>query len=148
MYAIVQNGSHQYRVWPGQFLRMEKLDITPGELWKCGQVLAFQDKEGQFITGLPYIERAEVRARVIRHGKSKKVLVFKKKRRKGYRKTQGHRQRFTEIYIESLITPSGEKIEQLKKFSFGKVSIENVKNEQTDKSEPEKIKAHQRQEEK
>ena len=112
MYAIIQNGAHQYRVQPGQFVKLEKLALAPGELWKCQQVLALQDKQGHFVTGTPCIEKAEVRGKVIRHGKEKKQLVFKKKRRKGYHRTQGHRQEFTEIYVELINTPSGEKIEK------------------------------------
>ncbi len=110
MYAIIQNGSHQYRTWPGQFIKIEQVKLESGMEWKSKQVLAFRHENGSFVTGSPYVEKAEIRGRVVRHGKSKKVLVFKKNRRKGYRKTQGHRQAFTEIYIESFLTPQGENI--------------------------------------
>lgn len=112
MYAIIQNGAHQYRIQPGQFVRLEKVDLAPGKVWKCQEVLALQDKQGQLMTGTPCIEKAEVKGRVIRHGKGKKQLVFKKNRRKGYRRTHGHRQEFTEVYIELINTPSGEKMEK------------------------------------
>ena len=134
MYAVIQNGAHQYRIQLGQFVKMEKLDLAPGKLWKCGQVLALQNSEGQLMTGAPYIEKAEVSGRVIRHGKSKKVLVFKKKRRKGYRRTQGHRQEFTEIYIEALSTPSGEKMK--KKLSS---SLKKVEHKKTSVSKKQKV---------
>ena len=112
MYAIIQNGAHQYKVQLGQFLKLEKLQLSPGESWRCKQVLVFQDKEGHLVTGKPYIEKAEMKARIIRHGKDKKVLVFKKKRRKGYRRTKGHRQEFTEIYVEALNDPAGKLLEK------------------------------------
>ena len=110
MYAVIKNGAHQYRIKPGEFLRMEKLPLAPGKIWKCQNILAFQDGAGQFTVGSPYIKKAEVWTRVVRHGKTKKVLVFKKNRRKGYRRTKGHRQEFTEIYVEAFYTPEGKKI--------------------------------------
>lgn len=113
MYVIIQNGSHQYRAWPGQFIKIEQVKLKLGEEWKSKQVLVFRNEDDSFIVGSPYIKKAEIRGRVIRHGKSKKVLVFKKNRRKGYRKTQGHRQAFTEIYIESFLTPQGKNIKSL-----------------------------------
>jgi len=112
MYIVIKRGSHQYRVKPGQFFRMEKLELSPGDIWQCQEVLAFQDKEGQLSLGKPYVDKAALHARVIRHGKGKKDLIFKKKRRKGYRRTKGHRQEFTELYVETFYSPSGEKVEQ------------------------------------
>lgn len=128
MYAVIQNGAHQYRIQPGQFVKLEKLDLAPGNVWTCREVLALQDKQGQLVTGTPCIEKAEVRGLVIRHGKMKKQLVFKKKRRKGYRRTHGHRQEFTEIYIEFISAPSGESME--KKIS----STRKVKSDKDEKS--------------
>ena len=112
MYAVIEKGSHQYRIQPGQFIKTEKMTLAPGEIWKCELVLAFQDEAGVLTMGTPYVEKAEVIGRIIRHGKSKKSLVFKKNRRKGYRRTQGHRQEFTEIYIEAISTPNGERMEK------------------------------------
>ena len=129
MYVVIEKGSHQYRIQLGQFIKTEKITLAPGEIWKCDLVLAFQDKAGVLTTGTPYVEKAEVIGRVIRHGKSKKLLVFKKKRRKGYRRTQGHRQEFTEIYIEAISTPNGEKI---KKKLKSKQKIENKISKKTD----------------
>jgi large subunit ribosomal protein L21 len=133
MYAIIQNGAHQYRIQPGQFIRLEKVDLAPGKVWKCQKVLALQDKQGQFMTGTPCIEKAEVKGRVIRHGKGKKQLVFKKHRRKGYRRTQGHRQEFTEVYIELINTPSGEKMEK-KMSSAQKKDTKSLTSKQKDTS--------------
>ena len=136
MYAIIQNGAHQYKVQLGQFLKLEKLKLSPGESWKCQQVLVFQDKEGHLVTGKPYIEKAEVKARVIRHGKDKKVLVFKKKRRKGYRRTKGHRQEFTEIYVESLSDPEGKLLEKkrpLPRKTQNETSVQKVEKNKQEK---------------
>ena len=109
MYAIIQNGSHQHKVKAGAFLRLEKREEEPGAKGSFDKVLAFSNKEGQTTFGKPYVPGAKVKFLVIRHGKSKKKLVFKKKRRKGYRRTQGHRQEFTEIYIETLSDSAGQK---------------------------------------
>lgn len=129
MYAVIEKGSHQYRIQPGQFIKTEKITLAPGEIWKCKFVLAFQDKAGVLTTGTPYVEKAEVIGRIVRHGKGKKCLVFKKKRRKGYRRTQGHRQEFTEVYIEAISTPDGEKIEKKLK---SKQEKENKVSKKTD----------------
>ena len=110
MYVIIQNSGHQYKVQPGQFVKMPKLSLSEGSAWKCSQVLAFQGEKGEVVIGSPFVDKMEISGRVCRHGKYKKVLVFKKKRRKGYRRTQGHRQEFTEIYIESITDPKGKQI--------------------------------------
>ena len=112
MYAIIQKGAHQYQLKPGQFVRFEKLPLEKGSTWTCKDILVLQEEKGNLVTGKPYVDKAQIQGRVIRHGKSKKILVFKKNRRKGYRKTQGHRQEFTEVYIESLSTPSGKVIKK------------------------------------
>ncbi len=108
MYAIIEELGHQYRVKAGQFVRMPKMPLTEGTQYKCRQILAFEDNKGTFSLGRPFVAKALVKGRVLRHGKSKKILVFKKKRRKGYRLTKGHRQEFTEIYIETLNGPNSQ----------------------------------------
>ncbi len=113
MFAVVQGLGKQYKVQPGQFIRMEKLELKEGAVWKS-PVLTFQDPEGKLYIGQPFVEKVEVVGKICRHGRSKKVLVFKKHRRKGYRRTQGHRQDFTEIYVELIKTPAGD-IKQSKK---------------------------------
>ena len=131
MYAIIQNGAHQYKVKAGVFLRVEKQSKSPaGQLLINDKVLALSDKEGALTLGAPYVTGAKVHFRVIRHGKSKKKLVFKKKRRKGYRRTKGHRQEFTEIYIETLSPPTGQKVSvPLKKGASPKSSAPPVKSQ-------------------
>ena len=113
MYAVIEKGSHQYKVTVGQFVRMQKMDLPKGTKWSCQNILAIQDQSGQLITGQPFVEKAEVRGLILTHGKLKKLLVFKKKRRKGYRLTRGHRQEFTEVYIEFLKSPNGDSQKKL-----------------------------------
>ena len=117
MFSILRMGSRQYHVSLGSRIRVEKIDAKKGETWSSKEVLAFQDEKGAFTLGTPLVSKAEVRARVVRHGKEKKVLILKKKRRKGYRRTQGHRQNFTELYIEALANPEGKWKEVEKKVS-------------------------------
>lgn len=100
-------GSKQYLVSLGSTFRVEKLDVKKGESWEGTQVLFVQNENGDLTVGQPLVEKAGVKAKVLRHGKDKKILIVKKKRRKGYRRTQGHRQDFTEILIEALADEKG-----------------------------------------
>ena len=108
MTSVVCIGNKQFSVQLGSRLRVEKLPIKIGETWVGDQVLAIENEDGTFLFGTPYLDKAQIKAKVVRHGKAKKVLILKKKRRKGYRKTQGHRQHFTELYVEALSNSKGE----------------------------------------
>ncbi len=101
MFAIVESGGKQYRVREGQRLKLARMDQEPGEEVVLDSVLAVgQDDDVQF--GKPYLEQASVVCDVLEHDREKKVIVFKKKRRKGYSKKQGHRQDFTAVKIKSI----------------------------------------------
>ncbi len=101
MYAIIQTGGKQYRVSPGDVLRVERLSGERGEEVLLDQVLLVA--AGQEISvGQPNIAGARVRAEIVRQAKAKKVMVFKKKRRKNYRKKQGHRQLYTALEIKEI----------------------------------------------
>ncbi|GIW45627.1 MAG: 50S ribosomal protein L21 [Candidatus Binatia bacterium] len=100
-YAVIRTGGKQYRVEPGEVLRIEKLEAEPGTDVEFSEVLVASDENGLKI-GQPTIPGAKVVARVVRQGKAKKILVFKKKRRKNYRRRYGHRQPFTEIRVTSI----------------------------------------------
>lgn len=104
-YAVIRTGGKQYRVTPGEVLRIEKLPGEPGSIIEFSDVVVTSDARGLRI-GQPVVPGAKVTARVIRQGKAKKILVFKKKRRKNYRRRYGHRQHFTEIQVTSIF--SGE----------------------------------------
>ncbi len=101
MYAVIRTGGKQYKVQEEQILKVEKLDGTEGSQIEFDDVLMVSD--GETITlGTPVVENASVKAHVLEQGRGKKQLVFKYKRRKGYRKMRGHRQCFTEIKIDSI----------------------------------------------
>lgn len=101
MYAVIKTGGKQYKVHEDQVLKVEKLEGSEGSEIELNDVLLYSD--GETITvGAPQIENASVKAFIVEQGRSKKTLVFKYKRRKGYRKMRGHRQHYTEIRINSI----------------------------------------------
>ncbi|MEK7679476.1 MAG: 50S ribosomal protein L21 [Deltaproteobacteria bacterium] len=101
MYAVIKTGGKQYRVTEGDTLRVEKLLGEKGTSIELTDVLAVGEGENMKV-GNPIVEGATVVAAIIGHGKAKKVLIFKKKRRKGYAKKQGHRQSFTSLKIQEI----------------------------------------------
>jgi large subunit ribosomal protein L21 len=103
MYAIVKSGGKQYRVSEGDILRVEKLDAEPGAQIELDEVLMLVNGEDVRI-GTPCVRGAKVSAQVMAHGFGPKIHIIKLKRRKHYRKQQGHRQAYTELSI-SRITP-------------------------------------------
>ena len=101
MYAIIETGGKQYRVAEGDVLFIEKLDVEGGDAITFDRVLAVIDDSGSKF-GSPLLEGASVSASVVKNGKFKKVRVYKMKRRKGYRKTIGHRQPYTQVQIGTI----------------------------------------------
>lgn len=101
MYAIIETGGKQYRVAQGDVIRVEKLPYAEGEAVELDKVMALS-KEGQLSVGKPYVEGAKVKATVLQNGKADKIIVFKYKPKKNYRKKQGHRQPFTELQIDQI----------------------------------------------
>ena len=102
MYAVFQTGGKHFRAEPGARLRIPSLDVEPGDSVTFDHVLLAADGGENVKVGTPIVDGALVKAEVIRHGRSKKLIVFKRKRRKGYRKKQGHRQNFTELKITKI----------------------------------------------
>jgi large subunit ribosomal protein L21 len=102
MFAVIKTGGKQYVVKEGDVLHVEKLGVEAGHRILLDQVLLIEDG-GMTLIGTPLLEKAVVRAEVIRNFKGEKVLVFKKKRRKQFRRTRGHRQPLTEMRIEKII---------------------------------------------
>ncbi len=101
MYAILRTGGKQYQVEAGDSLRVEKLPGDVGETVELDDVLMVAN--GDDITiGQPVIEGAKVIAKIAEHGKAKKVTVFKKRKRQGYRVKRGHRQQYTALAIEEI----------------------------------------------
>ena len=101
MYAVLVTGGKQYRVQEGDVLFVEKLNAEVETTVELNQILAVSKEEG-LVVGKPVVEGAKVVAKVLAQGKAKKVIVFKYKRKKDYRKKQGHRQAYTKIQIEKI----------------------------------------------
>ncbi len=103
MYAVIATGGKQYRVSEGDILRVEKIAGEIGETVALDRVLMVA--EGDDVTiGTPVVENAVVNASIVEQAKAKKVLVFKYKRRKRFRRKQGHRQPFTAIKIDNIVS--------------------------------------------
>lgn len=98
-YAVVRTGGKQYKVEPGDVFRVESLEGEPGATVELREVLATGDGEGSPRVGSPLVEGASVTARIVEQTKARKVLVFKKKRRKDYRRKKGHRQPVTTLQV-------------------------------------------------
>ncbi len=104
MYAVFESGGKQFRAEPGSRVRIPALAAEEGSTVTFDRVLMTGGGDADPAVGTPTVEGAAVRAEVLAHGKDKKIVVFKRKRRKGYRKKQGHRQKFTEVRIEEIVT--------------------------------------------
>ena len=102
MYAVFRTGGKQFRAETGKKIRVPSLDVEPGDSITFDDVLLASDgKEVQ--VGAPMVDGAKVKAEILRHGRDKKIIVFKRKRRKNYRRKQGHRQGFTEVRVDEIL---------------------------------------------
>ncbi|MFO7753975.1 MAG: 50S ribosomal protein L21 [Desulfobacteraceae bacterium] len=101
MYAVIRTGGKQYKVEEGSVLDIEKIDTGDDSMVEFNDVLMVSDGENTTL-GEPNVENAVVKGQVVDSGKGKKKLVFKYKRRKGYRKMKGHRQHYTRVKIASI----------------------------------------------
>ncbi|MDQ0339502.1 large subunit ribosomal protein L21 [Caldalkalibacillus uzonensis] len=101
MYAIIETGGKQYKVEEGTVLYVEKLDAAEGDTVTFDTVLLVS-KDGEVKVGTPTVEGATVTGTVKEHGKGKKIVVFKYKPKKNYRRKQGHRQPYTKVVVESI----------------------------------------------
>lgn len=101
MFAVIKTGGKQYLVSPGDKIKIEKMEKEQGEEIKFSQILLLE-KNKKVEIGAPLVKDAEVIAKVLKQGKGDKVIVFKYKPKKRYKKKQGHRQTFTEIEITEI----------------------------------------------
>jgi len=101
MYAVIRSGGKQYRVAPGQTIRLEKMVGEVGSKVDLGDVLLVEN-DGNVQVGTPVVTNAKVEATVLEQDRAKKILVFKKKRKKQYRRTSGHRQDYTAVRIDKI----------------------------------------------
>jgi large subunit ribosomal protein L21 len=99
-YAVIRTGGKQYRVTPGQRVHVEKLENSVGDDYVLRRSLFERRRKAE--VGRPTVSGAAVAAKVLRQFRDKKVLVFKKRRKKGYKKLQGHRQNLTEVLINTV----------------------------------------------
>ncbi len=99
MYAVIESGGKQYKVSEGTVLKVEKLEAAAGDHLSIDKVLMISDENGNVKVGNPLVKNARVEVEVMEQGRDKKVVVFKYKRRKKYRRKQGHRQPFTKIKV-------------------------------------------------
>ncbi len=113
MYAVVNSGGKQYKVQQGEVLRIEKIPGDVGSPVIFDRVLMFADGENVNI-GRPALDDVSVEGHIVEQGKAKKIIVFKYKRRKRYRRKKGHRQEFTAVLIDS-IKPKGSKTQKASK---------------------------------
>jgi large subunit ribosomal protein L21 len=102
MYAVIKTGGKQYKVSPGEKLKVEQLSTEVGAEVVLDQVLLVGEGESVRL-GQPTVAGATVRATVVSHGRGDKVTIFKMRRRKHYQKHQGHRQNYTELKIDSIV---------------------------------------------
>ena len=101
MYAVIKSGGKQHKVSEGEEILLEKVSLDEGDVIEFSEVLAV-NKDGNLNVGKPLLEGAVVKGKVLNHLKTKKITVIKMKRRKDYRKKQGHRQNLTKVKIESI----------------------------------------------
>ena len=98
MYAVVQTGGKQYRVSNGDVINVEKLNVEAGQNVVLDEVVAVSG-DGKTIVGKPFVDGAKVECKVVENGKAKKVIIYKYKAKKDYRKKQGHRQPYTKLEV-------------------------------------------------
>jgi large subunit ribosomal protein L21 len=104
MYAIIRSGGKQHKVSKGDIFKIEKVDKSVGEKVEFAEVLMVGGEKTDVKVGQPFVADARVVGTVVEEGKTKKVLVFKKKKRKQYRRTRGHRQIFTAVKVDEIIS--------------------------------------------
>lgn len=105
MYAIFKSGGKQYKVQAGDLIKVEKIDLELGSEFDLSEILAIGGDKTVF--GSPLVKDAKITFVVTRQDKGEKVIVFKKKRRQGYRKMRGHRQLYTELFVKEITSPDG-----------------------------------------
>ena len=116
MFAIICADGKQYRVAKGDIIRFDRMKSEPGDLFETSQVLAIAEEDNMLKIGSPVVEGAKVEGTVLEHGKDKKIIVFKRKRRKTYRRKYGHRQDHTLVMIDKISAkaPTAKKTVQKK----------------------------------
>ena len=108
MYAVIEACGKQYKVTKGDVVFFEKLDVEEGKKVTFDKVVLLSD-EGKVEVGAPYVKGIKVEGKVVAHGKAKKIVVFKYKAKKNYKRKQGHRQPYTKVEITAIKLPAAKK---------------------------------------
>jgi large subunit ribosomal protein L21 len=104
MYAIIESGNHQFKVQPQTVIQVDRLGLEAGAPYETDHVLLVEDDAQQATVGTPYVSGVKVKGTVLEHLRGRKVIIFKQKRRKNYRRKKGHRQELTRVRIDSIET--------------------------------------------
>ena len=139
MYAIIESCGKQYKVAEGDIVFFEKLDAEEGKKVTFDKVILVSE-EGKVQVGNPYVKGIKVEGKVVSHGKGKKIIVFKMKAKKNYRRKQGHRQPYTKVEITSIKT-AAKKAETTAKAETTTKKTETAKKTTTKKAETTKATA-------
>lgn len=107
MLAIVDLNGKQYQVQEGRYITVDRLPLEENATFEIGNVLMLVDGEASLV-GAPFVEGASVKAKVLRHARGPKILIYKMRCKKGYRRKNGHRQGFTQIQIENVSFPGAK----------------------------------------
>jgi large subunit ribosomal protein L21 len=103
VYAIIQSGGHQLKVTPGSIITVDRAPLQPGDEVMLSEVLFVEKDGGEFLAGSPFVANARIVGIVDGEGRGPKIRVFKKKRRKGMRRTRGHRSTLTRIRVKDIL---------------------------------------------
>ncbi len=114
MYAIIKSGSRQYQVEPESVIEVNRLKLDEGAAFETEQVLLVEDEKQEVRVGAPFLPGVKVKGTVLGHLRGEKVIIFKQKRRKGYRRKRGHRQELTRLRIDSIQMGATQKAAQPK----------------------------------
>ena len=117
MFAIIRADGRQYRVAKGDVIRFDRMKAEPGDSFETIQVLAIAEEDNKLKIGSPVVEGAKVEGTILQHGKDKKIIVFKRKRRKTYRRKYGHRQDHTLVKIDKISAKAPAAIKTVQKKS-------------------------------
>lgn len=143
MLAIVETGGKQYQVSEGRYVDVELLDVNVDESLVFDKVVMIVAGEETQV-GQPYVEGAAVKAKILNHGKDAKVLVYKQRCKKGYRKKQGHRQNYSRVMIESIDYPGKQASEAAE--TKVKKTTKSANNTKTTKTAKPKVEAEVKEE--
>jgi large subunit ribosomal protein L21 len=103
MYAVIETGGKQYRVTPGDSFEVDTINGEVGAMVEFSRVLALSNESNELLLGDAIGGGAKVRAKITEHGRGQKIIVFKFKRKKQYKRTQGHRQNYTRVHVEEIL---------------------------------------------